>query len=41
MAETRLGIIMHGTVYEKARAARPVETLRPVTPKTILHDGAK
>jgi hypothetical protein len=41
MAETRLGIIMNGAVNEKARASRPFGTLRPATPMSRLHNGAK
>ena len=40
MAETRLGIIMHGAEYENARAPRPAGTPRPVTPMSKLHKGA-
>ena len=41
MAEKRLGIIMNGTADEKARALRPVGTLRPVTPTVVLQKGAQ
>jgi len=41
MAEKRLGIIMNGTEDEKARASRPCGTLRPATPMSIQHNGAR
>jgi hypothetical protein len=41
MTEKRLGIIMHGAGDEKARASRPVGTLRPATPMSKLDNGAK
>jgi len=41
MAETRLGIIMHGAENANARAPRPAGTPRPVTPISGLNKGVK